>query len=73
MTTALRIRTLSSSDWFRSMLGAWLGVALATGAAMAATDSLPPAVESVTSRITLPGLIHDASLISDGGFRFKTR
>ena len=41
MTTALRIRTLSSSDWFRSMLGAWLGVALATGAAMAATDSLP--------------------------------
>lgn len=41
MTTALRIRILSSSDWFRSMLGAWLGVALATGAAMAATDSLP--------------------------------
>jgi outer membrane protein len=41
MTTALRIRTLSSSDWFRSMLGAWLGVALATGAATAATESLP--------------------------------
>ena len=41
MTTALRIRTLSSSDWFRSILGAWLGVALATGAAMAATESLP--------------------------------
>jgi len=41
MTTALRIRTLSSSDWFRSILGAWLGVALATGAATAATESLP--------------------------------
>ena len=41
MTTALRIRTLSSSDWFRSMLGAWLGVALATGAATAGTNSLP--------------------------------
>jgi len=41
MTTALRIRTLSSSDWFRSMLGAWLGVALATGAATAGTESLP--------------------------------
>jgi outer membrane protein len=48
MTTALRIRTISSSDWFRSMLGAWLGVALATGAATAATESLPR-IEGPTS------------------------
>jgi outer membrane protein len=41
MPMTLRIRTLSSCDWFRWMLGAGLGVALATGAARAATESLP--------------------------------
>jgi len=41
MEMAPKIGTLSSFDWFRWMLGAWLGVALATGAARAAPDSLP--------------------------------
>jgi len=41
MATTLRIRTRSPFDWLRWMLGAWLGVALATGAATAATDALP--------------------------------
>jgi outer membrane protein len=48
MTTALRSGTFSSSDWFRSMLGAWLGVALATGCATAATVSLPRVEGPVT-------------------------
>jgi outer membrane protein len=41
MATTRRIRTRSPFDWLRWMLGAWLGVALATGAATAATDALP--------------------------------
>jgi len=41
MATKRRIRTRSPFDWLRWMLGAWLGVALATGAALAATESLP--------------------------------
>jgi outer membrane protein len=36
-----RVRTISTFDWFRRMLGAALGMALATGAATAATDALP--------------------------------
>jgi outer membrane protein TolC len=41
MEMALRIRTLSFFVWFRWLLGAWLGVALATGAAAEVSDSLP--------------------------------
>jgi outer membrane protein len=48
MATTLRIRTRSPFDWLRWMFGAWLGVALATGAAAAATDSLPRVEGEVT-------------------------
>jgi len=41
MEMAPRIGSPFSFVWFRWVLGAWLGVALATGAARAATDSLP--------------------------------
>jgi hypothetical protein len=37
------------------------------------THAIPPAVVRVTSRITLPGLIHDVSAIAQGSFRFRIR
>jgi len=41
MATTRRIRTRSPVDWLRWLLGALLGVALATGVATPATDVLP--------------------------------
>lgn len=41
MATAQAGRGSSSSRWARSILGAWIMVAMAAGAAIAATDSLP--------------------------------
>ena len=36
-------------------------------------EALPPAVDSVTSRITFPGLIQPVSLMAHGSFRFRIR
>jgi len=48
MATALRMTTTSSFNWVRAMLGAWLGLALATGAATAGTQSLPRIEGAIT-------------------------
>jgi len=42
------VRAISSIGWPRWLLGAWLGVVLATGAATAATESLPRVEGPVT-------------------------